>query len=52
VDTGRKGAALYMPLRAALTGTTHGPELAPLVAFMGAERTLERLEAAGAGAVA
>ena len=30
--TGRKGPALYMPLRAALTGATHGPELAPMLA--------------------
>jgi glutamyl/glutaminyl-tRNA synthetase len=29
--TGRKGAALYMPLRVALTGRAHGPELAPLL---------------------
>ena len=48
--TGRKGAALYMPLRAALTGRTHGPELAPLVALMGAERVTRRLAAAGARA--
>ncbi len=33
--TGRKGAALYMPLRSALTGMTHGPELAPLAELMG-----------------
>jgi len=45
--TGRKGGALYMPLRAALTGCTHGPELAPLVALMGAERVVARLAAAG-----
>src|SRR5262249_58780078 len=32
--TGRKGAALYMPLRAALTGRAHGPELAPLLKAM------------------
>lgn len=51
-DTGRKGAGLYMPLRAALTGTTHGPELAPLVTLMGDERALARLEAAGERAVA
>ena len=44
--TSRKGAALFMPLRAALTGTTHGPELAPLAALMGAERVATRLEAA------
>ena len=48
--TARKGAALYMPLRAALTGTTHGPELAPLVALMGQERVAARLASAGARA--
>jgi len=46
--TGRKGAALYMPLRAALTGRTHGPELAPLVALMGDELVAARLAAAAA----
>ena len=49
--TGRKGAALYMPLRAALTGATHGPELAPLVGMMGSQRVEARL-AAAAGLVA
>ncbi len=29
--TGRKGAALFAPLRVALTGRRHGPELAPLL---------------------
>jgi glutamyl-tRNA synthetase len=51
-STGRKGAALFMPLRAALTGSTHGPELAPLTALMGAERVGERILAAGARAAA
>jgi len=32
--TGRTGADLYMPLRAALTGRDHGPELAPLLKAM------------------
>lgn len=32
--TGKKGPALFMPLRAALTGFTHGPELAPLLAML------------------
>jgi glutamyl-tRNA synthetase len=50
--TGRKGAALFMPLRAALTGSTHGPELAPLTDLMGAERVGERIRAAGARAAA
>jgi glutamyl-tRNA synthetase len=49
-STGRKGANLYMPLRAALTGLTHGPELAPLVALMGAGRARRRLEDARARA--
>lgn len=44
--TGRKGAALYMPLRAALTGATHGPELAPLVALMGRDLVVGRIAAA------
>lgn len=47
-STGRRGAGLFMPLRAALTGRTHGPELAPLAALMGPERVSERLRAAGA----
>ena len=46
--TGCKGAALYRPLRAAITGLTHGPELAPLVALMGGERVVRRLSEAGA----
>ena len=44
--TGRKGAKLFMPLRSALTGATHGPELAPLVGLMGTPRVLGRLESA------
>jgi glutamyl-tRNA synthetase len=46
--SGCKGARLYMPLRAALTGATHGPELAPLIELMGSERALARLRAAAA----
>lgn len=46
--TGRRGAGLYRPLRAALTGMTHGPELGPLVALIGAERVGRRLAVAGA----
>ena len=41
--TGRRGAAFFVPLRAALTGRLHGPELAPLLAAMPAERVRERL---------
>jgi glutamyl-tRNA synthetase len=41
--TGRRGAELYMPLRMALTGRTHGPELAPLLKAMPPGKALERL---------
>jgi nondiscriminating glutamyl-tRNA synthetase len=41
--TGRKGAALYGPLRVALTGLSHGPELAPLVKAMPSGAVRERL---------
>jgi nondiscriminating glutamyl-tRNA synthetase len=42
--TGRKGAELFMPLRAALTGQVHGPELAPLLKLMPPEIVKRRLE--------
>lgn len=42
--TGRKGAELYLPLRLALTGRRHGPELASLLAAMPAGQALERLK--------
>jgi glutamyl-tRNA synthetase len=41
--TGRKGKPLFMPLRLALTGLDHGPELAQLLPLMGRETALERL---------
>ncbi|RUZ98353.1 glutamate--tRNA ligase, partial [Mesorhizobium sp. M7A.F.Ca.CA.002.05.1.1] len=40
--TGRKGKALFMPLRTALTGLPSGPELADLLPLMGREGTLAR----------
>ncbi len=42
--TGRKGADLFMPLRAALTGQIHGPELAPLLKLMPPETARRRLK--------
>jgi glutamyl-tRNA synthetase len=42
-ETGRKGKGLFMPLRLALTGLDHGPELAQLLPLIGRERALERL---------
>ncbi len=41
--SGRKGKALFMPLRRALTGLDHGPEMAALLPLIGRERTLARL---------
>ncbi len=44
--TGKKGPALFMPLRAAFTGVTHGPELGPLLALIPASEIERRLERA------
>ncbi|RKQ73867.1 glutamate--tRNA ligase [Oceanibaculum indicum] len=41
--TGRKGKALFLPLRLALTGREHGPELANLLPLIGRARVLDRL---------
>lgn len=41
--TGRTGTELYMPLRMALTGRAHGPELAPLLKAMPPGKARERL---------
>ena len=41
--TDRKGKRLFMPLRRALTGRDHGPELGPVLALVGHERARARL---------
>ena len=41
--TGRKGRAMFQPLRLALTGEDHGPELAVLLPLMGRLRVASRL---------
>jgi glutamyl-tRNA synthetase len=41
--TGRKGKDLFLPLRLALTGASHGPELRVLLPLIGRERALRRL---------
>ncbi len=46
--SGRKGRALYHPLRLALTGEEQGPELRDLLPLMGRARAVERLRAAAA----
>ncbi|WP_102959116.1 glutamate--tRNA ligase [Mangrovicella endophytica] len=40
--SGRKGRALFMPLRLALTGLDHGPEMGALLPLMGRERVISR----------
>jgi glutamyl-tRNA synthetase len=44
--TGRKGKPLFLPLRLALTGQDHGPEMAALLPLIGRDRAIERLRAA------
>ena len=44
--TGRKGRALFMPLRLALTGEDHGPELRELLPLIGRVRAEQRLRVA------
>ena len=41
--TGRKGKPLFMPLRQALTGLDHGPDMNALLPLIGREVALERL---------
>ena len=45
--TGRKGKALFLPLRRALTGLDRGPDLAALLPVIGHERARQRLERFG-----
>ncbi len=42
--TGRKGKALFMPLRKALTGLGYGPDMSALLPLMGRERAKTRLD--------
>ncbi|MCF4098032.1 glutamate--tRNA ligase [Maritalea mediterranea] len=42
-ETGRKGKQLFMPLRLALTGQSHGPELKTLLPLLGRKACLDRL---------
>lgn len=42
--TGRKGKELFMPLRLAITGMEHGPEMKELLPLIGYQKVLERLE--------
>jgi glutamyl-tRNA synthetase len=43
-NTTIKGKQLFQPLRVALTGQLHGPEMAPIVSIMGKELVKKRFE--------
>ncbi|GMT49695.1 MAG: glutamate--tRNA ligase [bacterium] len=45
-ETGVKGKNLYMPIRMALTGQAHGPEMFMVAPILGKETCLSRLEKA------
>ncbi|WP_299092151.1 glutamate--tRNA ligase [uncultured Metabacillus sp.] len=42
--TGQKGKNLFMPIRVAITGQTHGPDLPKSIAVLGKNTVLSRLE--------
>ncbi len=42
-ETGIKGKNLYMPLRAALTGQLHGPDIDKVIAILGRENIQKRI---------
>lgn len=42
-ETGRKGKALFLPLRRALTGLDHGPDMGQLLPLIGRDAALGRL---------
>ncbi len=43
----RKGKAIFLPLRQALTGLDHGPDMGALLPLIGREQAVSRLHAAG-----
>ncbi len=42
-ETGRKGKGLFMPLRLALTGQKHGPDMGVILPLLGAKKAKARL---------
>ncbi|MNO45384.1 Glutamate--tRNA ligase [compost metagenome] len=44
-ETGVKGKGLFMPIRVALTGQTHGRDLNQTIFLLGRDRTIQRLKA-------
>ncbi len=48
-QTGRKGKPLFLPLRLALTGRDHGPDMAALLPLIGRDRARRRIAIAAGG---
>ncbi|MBM7650378.1 nondiscriminating glutamyl-tRNA synthetase [Bacillus ectoiniformans] len=44
-ETGHKGKKLFMPIRAAVTGQTHGPDLPKAIELLGKEKIKKRISA-------
>lgn len=43
-ETGHKGKNLFMPVRVAITGQVHGPDIAEVIEILGLDATLQRIE--------
>lgn len=43
-DSGVKGKKLYMPVRAAISGNVHGPEMQNIIYLLGKDKMIERAE--------
>jgi glutamyl-tRNA synthetase len=46
--TGRKGKTLFLPLRQALTGMDHGPDMKALLLLIGQDESVARLRTGAA----
>jgi glutamyl/glutaminyl-tRNA synthetase len=42
--TGAKGKGLFMPIRVAITGRTHGPEMKKVLPLLGKAEALKRIQ--------
>ena len=42
--TGRNGKELFLPVREAFTGLSHGPEMKKLIQLLGRDKILERVK--------
>jgi nondiscriminating glutamyl-tRNA synthetase len=43
-STGQKGKNLFMPIRAAVSGQTHGPDLPQAIELLGKVKVLNRIQ--------